>query len=84
MATAWAELVTEPCGWPTREVLEETVREARRVATTARRAAEDAAGQAALTIRRHPFRAVSGAAGVAAVAGVLVGFGAGWLAHARR
>jgi ElaB/YqjD/DUF883 family membrane-anchored ribosome-binding protein len=84
MATAWAELMTEPCAWPTREAFEETVREARRVATTARRAAEDAVAQAELTIRRHPLRAVSGAAGVAALAGALAGFGAGWLSRARR
>ena len=84
MATAQAERVTVPGSWPTREALEENLREVRRVATTARHAAEDAVGQAALNIRRHPLRALAGVAAVAGIAGVLVGFGAGWCARTRR
>ena len=76
--------VTEPCRWPTREAFEENLREVRRVATTARHAAEDTVAEAALNIRRHPLRAVGGAALVAGIAGVLAGFGAGWFARARR
>jgi hypothetical protein len=53
------------------------------VATTARHAAEDAVAEAALNIRRHPLRTVAGAAIVAGVAGLLVGFGAGWFARTR-
>jgi ElaB/YqjD/DUF883 family membrane-anchored ribosome-binding protein len=79
-----AAVQTEPPRWPTREALEENFREVRRAATTARHAAEDAAAEAALTIRRHPLRAVGGAAVVAGVAGVLVGFGAGWFTRALR
>ena len=78
------ERITEPGRWPTREALEENLREVRRVATTARHAAEDAVAEAALNIRRHPLRAVAGAAVAAGVAGVLVGFGAGWFARTRR
>jgi ElaB/YqjD/DUF883 family membrane-anchored ribosome-binding protein len=85
MATATqAERVTDPGRWPTREALEENLREVRRVATTTRHAAEDAVADAALKIRRQPLRAVTGAAVVAGIAGMLVGFGAGWFARARR
>jgi ElaB/YqjD/DUF883 family membrane-anchored ribosome-binding protein len=85
MATATqTERVTEPCCWPTREALEQNLREVRRVATTTRHAAEDSVAEAALNIRRHPLRAVGGAAVVAGMAGVLIGFGAGWFARARR
>jgi hypothetical protein len=85
MATATqTERVTEPGRWPTREALEENLREVRRVAATARHAAEDAVAEAAVNIRRHPLRAFAGAAMVAGIAGMLVGFGAGWCARARR
>lgn len=70
--------------WATREGFEENLREARRAVTTVRHAAEDAAAETALEIRQHPLRAVAGAAGIGVVAGVLVGFGAGWVAHANR
>lgn len=84
MATATQTArVTEPGCWPAREALEENLREVRRVATTARHAAEDAVAEAALNIRRHPLRAVGGAAVVAGIAGMLVGFGAGWYTRAR-
>ena len=85
MATATqTERVTEPGRWPTREALEENLREVRRVATTARHAAEDAVAETALNIRRHPLRAVAGAALAAGIAGMLVGFGAGWCARTRK
>jgi hypothetical protein len=84
MATVQAERATEPGRWPTREALQENLREVRRVATTARDAAEDAVGEAALNISRHPLRAVAGVAVVAGFAGLLVGFGAGWWARTRR
>jgi hypothetical protein len=53
------------------------------VATTARHAAEDAVEETALNIRRHPLRAVAGAVLAAGIAGMLVGFGAGWLVRTR-
>ena len=85
MATATqTERMIEPGRWPTREALEENLREVRRVATTAHHAVEDAVAEAALNIRRHPLRAVAGTAVVAGVAGLLVGFGAGWFARMRR
>lgn len=85
MATALhTEWITGLGRWPTRAALEANLREARRVATTARNAAEDAAADAALAIRRHPLRVVAGAAAVTGIAGVLVGFGAGWCARTRR
>ena len=85
MATATQTAhATEPCRWPTREALEENLREVRRVATTARHAAEDTVAEAALNVRRHPLRAVAGAVLVAGIAGTLIGFGAGWFARTRR
>jgi hypothetical protein len=85
MATpAQAAPVTELGRWPIREALEENLREIHRVATTARNAAEDAVAEAALNIRRHPLRAVAGAALVAGIAGMLFGFGAGWCARTRK
>ena len=85
MATATQTAhATEPCRWPTREALEENLREVRRVATTARQAAEDTVAEAALNIRRHPLRAIAGAAVAAGIAGIVLGFGAGWFARTRR
>ena len=75
------------CGtgrWPTRETLEENIREVRRAASTARHAAEDAVAEAARNISQHPLRSVAGVAVAAGVAGVLFGFGVGWFAHNRR
>ena len=81
--TSETERVPEPCAWPTKETLAENLREVRRAATTARYAAEDAVGEAALNIRRHPFRAVATAAVIAGIAGVLIGFGSWWFARRR-
>lgn len=78
MATVnYAEGRTAACRWPAREVGEE-MRQARRAVNTARHAAEDAVEQTALNIRRHPLQAVGTAAAVGAVAGAVIGFGAGW------
>ena len=79
-----AERVTEPRRWEVPEAVEENLREVRRVATTARHAAEDAVAEAALNVRRHPLGAVATTAAVAGIAGLLVGFGAGWFVRARR
>ena len=70
--------------WPTRETLEENIRDVRRAASTARHAAEDAVAEAAQNIRRHPLRSVAGVAVAAGVAGVLFGFGVGWFTRKRR
>jgi ElaB/YqjD/DUF883 family membrane-anchored ribosome-binding protein len=78
-----AERTTEPCRWPAAQAFDENLREARRVVTTVRHAAEDAAADAGLRIRRHPLRAVGAAVVVGAVGGALVGFGAGWFARTR-
>lgn len=85
MATAnRLERATETCEWPGVEAIEENLRDVRRAATAARHAAEDTVAETALQIRRHPLRAV-GAALVGGVGvGALAGFGAGWIARARR
>lgn len=76
MATATQTAhATQPCHWPTREAIEQNLREVRRVATAARHEAEDTVAEAALNIRRHPLRAVAGAAIVAGAAGIVFGFG---------
>ena len=59
------------------------LRQARHAVNTARHATEDAMGEAAQNIRRHPFRAVGAAAVVGVVAGALVGFGVGRFARTR-
>jgi ElaB/YqjD/DUF883 family membrane-anchored ribosome-binding protein len=57
--------------------MEDSVRAARRAAVAARHVTEDATAEAVLNIRRHPIRAV----GIAAGAGILVGFGAACFAR---
>lgn len=84
MATAIrAESPSKPARWPTAEGVEENLREVRRAVTQVRHAAEDAAAEAALTIRRHPLRAVGTSAFVGAAIGAVIGFGAGWFARRR-
>jgi ElaB/YqjD/DUF883 family membrane-anchored ribosome-binding protein len=73
----------EPCAWPTLESIEEAVRTARRAATEARHATEDAAAGASLRVRRHPLASVGLAATAGIVTGSLVGFAAGWLLQRR-
>lgn len=80
---AQAARTAEPCRWPTIESVEENLRQARQAVNTARHAAEDAMGEAAQRIRRHPLRTVGGAAMVGVFAGALVGLGAGWCARKR-
>jgi ElaB/YqjD/DUF883 family membrane-anchored ribosome-binding protein len=82
--TAQAERTTEPCRWPTIESVEENLRQARRVVNTARHAAEGAAGEAELNIRRYPLQAVGAAIVVGVVVGSAFGFGVGWFARTRR
>jgi hypothetical protein len=66
------------------ESVEENLRQARRVVNATRHAAEDAATEAALRIRRHPLTAVGAAVVAGAIAGGLIGFGAAWFARSRR
>ncbi len=80
---AQAARTAEPCRWPTIESVEENLRQARHAVNTARHATEDAMGEAAQNIRRHPLRAVGVAAVVGVVAGALVGFGVGRFARTR-
>ena len=77
------ERKAEPCAWPAAEVFEENLREARRAVTSARHAAEDAVAEAALTIRRNPWRAVGAAVVIGAAGGAVAGFGAARLARTR-
>lgn len=85
MATAvQAEPTTEPCGWPTREEVEETLRAARRAMTSARHSAEDLAADAVSTVRRHPLRSIGAAMFAGAVAGSVVGLGAAFFMRPRR
>jgi ElaB/YqjD/DUF883 family membrane-anchored ribosome-binding protein len=79
MATVnYAEGRSTACRWPTREAVEENLRQARRAVTAARHTGEDAIEQTALNIRRHPLQAVGAAAVVGAVAGAVIGFSVGW------
>ena len=78
-----AARMAEPCRWPTIESVEENLRQARQAVNTVRHAAEDAMGEAAQRIRRHPLSSVGGAAIAGVFAGALVGFGAGWCARKR-
>ena len=80
---AQAERMAEPCRWPTIESVEENLRQARHAVNTARHATEEAMGEAAQNIRRHPLRVVGAAAMVGVFAGALVGFGVGRFARTR-
>jgi ElaB/YqjD/DUF883 family membrane-anchored ribosome-binding protein len=82
--TTQAQRTIEPPRWPTIESVEENLRQTRRLAKTARHAAEDAVGEAALKVRRHPLQAVGAAVAVGIAVGGVFGFGAGWFARARR
>ena len=85
MATAvQPERSTEPCRWPTREQVEERLRDARRAVTAVRHTAEDAAANTVSTVRRHPLRAVGGAMAAGALAGAFVGACAAWFMRTRR
>ena len=81
---AEAARTAEPCRWPTLESVEENLRQAREAANSARHAAEDAMGEAAQNIRRHPLRVVGATAIAGVFVGVLIGFGAGWFVARKR
>jgi hypothetical protein len=64
---------TEPCAWPTLDTVEEGARRVRRALVDARHAAEDAAADARLTVRRHPIASVAAGAAAGAVLGAAFG-----------
>ncbi len=68
----------EPCGWPTLDSVERTVRTARRVVADARHATEDLAEGTAEKVRQHPLASVGLAAVAGIVAGGVIGFGYAW------
>lgn len=69
--------------WPTREELQERMREARRLAIEARHTAEDMAADATRAVRRRPLTAVAAAAGAGALVGIALGVGAAFAVKAR-
>jgi ElaB/YqjD/DUF883 family membrane-anchored ribosome-binding protein len=60
--------------WPDAEAVEENVRKARRAYLDGRRATEDLLATGALSVRKHPLAAVGMAAGAGLVVGYLAGF----------
>jgi hypothetical protein len=85
MATAVQdEHPAAPCRWPTREEVEAKLRDARQAVTSVRHSAEDLAAETASTVRRHPLRSVGAAMLAGAVAGSVVGMGAGFFMRPRR
>jgi ElaB/YqjD/DUF883 family membrane-anchored ribosome-binding protein len=73
----------EPCAWPALESFEDTMRKGRRAVVKARAAAEDVVAGASLEVRRHPLRAVGVAASAGLVTGWFAGFAAAWFIRAR-
>jgi ElaB/YqjD/DUF883 family membrane-anchored ribosome-binding protein len=69
---------------PALEKLDETMRQGRKFIARGQHAAEDAAAEAALRIRRRPGSAVLVAAGVGALVGALIAYGVGSLARCRK
>lgn len=78
-----AVLADETCGWPTRDSVERTVRNARRVISEARQATGDFADGTADKVRQHPFASVGAAAVAGVVAGGVIGFAYAWLSRRR-
>jgi ElaB/YqjD/DUF883 family membrane-anchored ribosome-binding protein len=76
VVNAAAEAIQEHFS-PTLEVLGENVRQARRAVAHGTQAAEGAAEATAKEVRRHPLRAAAIAAGVAVLAGGVIGFAFG-------
>lgn len=74
--TAAAEAIKEHFG-PAFDKFEKNVRQARRAVVHGTQAAEDFAEAAVLEVRRHPLRAAAIAAGVAVLAGGIIGFAFG-------
>ena len=62
---------------PIRARVEENVREVRRAVVAGRHAIDDAAAEATIQVRRHPFVSLAVAVGVGSLFGCLVGFAAG-------
>jgi len=85
MATAvQGECSAESFKWPTRDAMEENLRAARRVVTTARHTAEDLAADTVSKVRSHPLRSVGAAMMAGAFVGSAVGLFAGWFMRPRR
>lgn len=70
--------------WPSREEVDERLRQARRVVKEARNTAEDMAADATRTVRRNPLTAVAMAAGAGMTLGVAFGFVTGFVMKGRR
>ena len=74
---------TEPCAWPTFDTVEEGARRVRRAVVDARHAAEDAAADARLTVRRHPIASVAAGVATGAVLGAAFGLAFAFVARPR-
>lgn len=59
---------------PIRTAVEENMRDVRRAVVAGRHAAEDAAAEATIQVRRHPVMSLGVAAGIGALLGCLIGF----------
>jgi ElaB/YqjD/DUF883 family membrane-anchored ribosome-binding protein len=64
-------------GEPVRAAVEENLRDVRRAVVAGRHAAEDCAAETTRRVRRHPFAALSLAAGLGGLLGGLIGFAIG-------
>jgi ElaB/YqjD/DUF883 family membrane-anchored ribosome-binding protein len=62
---------------PIREAVEENLRDVRRAVVAGRHAVEDAAAEATIRVRRHPFLSTGVALGIGTLFGCLIGFAAG-------
>jgi ElaB/YqjD/DUF883 family membrane-anchored ribosome-binding protein len=62
---------------PIREAVKENLRDVRRTVVAGRHAVEDAAAEATIQVRRHPFLSLGIALGVGTLFGCLIGFAAG-------
>jgi ElaB/YqjD/DUF883 family membrane-anchored ribosome-binding protein len=62
---------------PISDAINENMREARRAIAAGRQTIEDVATHAIIRVRRHPWRWLSTAIGLGAIAGCVVGFSIG-------
>jgi ElaB/YqjD/DUF883 family membrane-anchored ribosome-binding protein len=69
---------------PLRTAVEENMRDVRRAVVAGRHAAEDAAGEAKIQVRRHPVVSLGIAAVIGTLFGCLIGFGVARCSGARR
>jgi ElaB/YqjD/DUF883 family membrane-anchored ribosome-binding protein len=69
---------------PLRAAVEENLRDVRRAVVSGRHAVEDAAAEASIQVRRHPFVSLAVAAGVGTVVGCALGCMASRFAADRR